>query len=109
MGTSTGTFLLRVGGQPQQAGGQQFSCAKILKNVPNEVMLQTFTQSQCYGEYHCFHSVWDPETSTAQLHVGAPSHTIEHSCVAPNFDPDVPFLIATVIPGNNRSVPLPTV
>lgn len=93
---SKSSFKLSTSDQVDR--GQIFSCAKILRKTSNEVMLQTFTQSQCYGEYHCFHSLLDPQTNTAQLHVGAPSHNIEHSCVTPNFDPEVPFLMATVIP-----------
>jgi len=27
----------------------------------------------------------------------------EHSCVIPSFDPDVPFMMATIIPANNSS------
>ncbi|XP_023335265.1 uncharacterized protein LOC111706586 isoform X2 [Eurytemora carolleeae] len=97
--TSSGSFRLGVG----DGTGQTFSCAKVLKSTKDEVMLQTFSQSQCYGEYHCFHALLSSSTGTIKLHVGAPSPNIEHSCVIPSFDPDVPFMMATIIPANNSS------
>ena len=32
----------------EEGGGQRFRCAKIVKQTNKEVLLETFTQSQCY-------------------------------------------------------------
>ena len=63
----------------------------------NEIYVQTFTQSQCYGEYHCFHAKLT-EDNFVEIHVGAPTPNIEHSCLKPSFDIDVPYLLATLVP-----------
>ena len=28
----------------------------MINATANEIIVQTFTQSQCYGEFHCFHA-----------------------------------------------------
>ena len=63
----------------------------------DEIYVQTFTQSQCYGEYHCFHAKLT-EDNFVEIHVGAPTPNIEHSCLKPSFDIDVPYLLATLVP-----------
>ncbi len=77
--------------------GQKFKCAQIVNSSSNEVYVQTFTQSQCYGEYHCFHATLT-EDNFVEIHVGAPTPNIEHSCLKPSFDISVPYLLATLVP-----------
>ena len=77
--------------------GQRFKCAQVVNATRNEIYVQTFTQSQCYGEYHCFHAKLT-EDNFVQIHVGAPTPNIEHSCLKPSFDLDVPYLLATLVP-----------
>lgn len=100
--TTSGSFSLGAG----EHLGQKFSCAKILEKNSMETKLQMFSQSQCYGEYHCFHGKYSPETNSILLHVGAPTPTIENSCQAPAFDPEVPFLRITLLPANISASPL---
>ncbi len=66
-------------------------------------MVKTFTQSQCYGEYHCFHAKLDASNNFIDLHVGSPTPNIEHACLKPSFDPEVPYLMATLIPSDGSS------
>lgn len=77
--------------------GQRFKCAQVVNATRNEIYVQTFTQSQCYGEFHCFHAKLTPD-NFVEIHVGAPTPNIEHSCVRPSFDVDIPYLLATLVP-----------
>ena len=42
------------------------------------------------------------EQDTISIHLGAPTPHLEHSCVAPSFDNDVPFLRATLVKSGFR-------
>ena len=33
-----------------------------------------------------------------EIHVGAPTPNVEHACLKPSFDLEVPYLLATLIP-----------
>ena len=50
---------------------------------------------QCLGSYQCLEAVRTRDS--VKLHLGAPTPHLEHSCVPPNFDDDVPFLKATLV------------
>ena len=49
-------------------------------------------------EYHCFHAKLNAEAGLVDLHVGSPVPNVEHACLKPSFDIDVPFLLATLMP-----------
>jgi hypothetical protein len=76
--------------------GQKFQCADIVSTSQDEIIVKTLTQSQCYGEYHCFHAKLKPD-NLVDLHVGAPTPNVEHACLRPSFDIDVPYLLATLM------------
>ena len=61
-----------------------------------EVQVQVFTQSQCLGSYQCLAARLQDDR--VQLQLGAATPNIEHSCVPPSFDPQLPFLLATLVP-----------
>ena len=71
------------------------------------MFVQTFTQSQCYGEFHCFHARLTPD-QFVEIHVGAPTPNRQHSCLKPSFDPDLPYLLATLIPTSHHIEPMTT-
>ena len=77
--------------------GQQFKCADVVNSSNTEIVVKTFTQSQCYGEYHCFHAKLTND-NFVEIHVGAPTPNVEHACLKPSFDLEVPYLLATLIP-----------
>ena len=77
--------------------GQQFKCADVVNSSNTEIIFKTFTQSQCYGEYHCFHAKLTND-NLVEIHVGAPTPNVEHACLKPSFDLEVPYLLATLIP-----------
>ena len=56
---------------------------------------QQFSPWQCLGSYQCLEAVRTRDS--VKLHLGAPTPHLEHSCVPPNFDDDVPFLKATLV------------
>lgn len=85
-----------VKGSPK---GQKFKCARVVNATKNEIIVKTFTQSQCYGEYHCFHAKLN-QGNLVDIHVGAPTPNIEHACLKPSFDLEVPYLLATLVPSN---------
>ena len=62
-------------------------------------MVTAFTQSQCYGEYQCLHAKLTSD-QFVEIHVGAPTPNIEHACLKPSFDLDVPYLLATLVPSD---------
>ena len=62
-------------------------------------MVTTFTQSQCYGEFQCLHAKLTSD-QFIEIHVGAPTPNIEHACLKPSFDLDVPYLLATLVPSD---------
>jgi len=77
---------------------QEFSCSKVLSQTETEVKAVVFSQARCLGEYHCVHLMLSAASSTISLHLGGATPHIEHACVAPAFDPDNPFLLATLLP-----------
>ena len=56
-----------------------------------EVQVQVFTQSQCLGSYQCLAARLQGDR--VQLQLGAATPNIEHSCVPPSFDPQLPLLL----------------
>ncbi len=59
-----------------------------------------------YREYHCFHAKLNAEAGLVDLHVGSPVPNVEHACIKPSFDIDVPFLLATLMPVAKVSISL---
>jgi hypothetical protein len=53
-----------------------------------------------FREYHCFHAKLNEDAGLVDLHVGSPTPNVEHACMTPSFDIDVPFLLATLMPGS---------
>ena len=70
-------------------------------------MVTTFTQSQCYGEFQCLHAKLTSD-QFVEIHVGAPTPNIEHACLKPSFDLDVPYLLATLVPSDLDIAVTPT-
>ena len=70
-------------------------------------MVTAFTQSQCYGEYQCLHAKLTSD-QFVEIHVGAPTPNIEHACLKPSFDLDVPYLLATLVPSDLDIAVTPT-
>lgn len=94
------SFIL---GSESAQQGQTFRCAAVVNSTASEVFVKTFTKSQCYGEYHCFHAKLSPSDDAnplglVDLHVGAPCDNEEIACVKPYLDIDVPYLLATLVP-----------
>ena len=112
MFNKSSSFNLMFGGEQFT---QDYSCSKVLTKTPTEAKFQLFSQSQvlyrqmynidnicktyvtlqCLGSYQCLQVT--KKGTSVQIHLGAPTPHLEHSCVAPNFDDNVPFLIATLV------------
>ena len=119
MFNKSSSFNLMFGGEQFT---QDYSCSKVLSETQNEAMFQLFSQSQvhtgiqgiyyyspstkgvhkscniifkCLGSYQCLQVT--KKGSSVKIHLGAPTPHLEHSCVPPNFDDNVPFLKATLV------------
>jgi len=92
MFNTSSSFQLMFG---ERENGQEFSCSKVVSTSRSKVMLHLFSQSQCQGAYQCLQAELHSDSVT--LHLGAPTPHLQHSCLAPSFDQEVPFLKATLV------------
>ena len=92
MFNKSSSFNLMFGGEQFT---QDYSCSKVISETSTEAKYQLFSQSQCLGSYQCFQVT--KKGSSVRIHLGAPTPHLEHSCVPPNFDDNVPFLKATLV------------
>ena len=57
---------------------------------------------ECLGSYQCLHAKRSHHSTTVNLHLGAPTPHLEHSCVPPAMDEEVPFLRSALIPAQSN-------
>ena len=57
---------------------------------------------KCLGSYQCLHATRSHQSNTVNIHLGAPTPHLEHSCVPPALDQELPFLKSALIPSQGN-------
>ena len=64
--------------------------------------IQLFSQAKCLGSYQCLQATRSPHSTTVNIQLGAPTPHLEHSCVPPAMDEEVPYLKSALIPAQSN-------
>ena len=57
---------------------------------------------ECLGSYQCLHAQRSHQSATVNIHLGGPTPHLEHSCLPPAMDEEVPFLKSALIPSQSN-------